>query len=141
MPRATDEWIGKTPDTPIPPRVQARVFERHGGRCHWTGRKIMAGEAWDVDHVVALINGGENRESNLAPILRGKPHQEKTAEDVAIKKKIAKIRARHLGIKQPKKPFPGGKQSKWKRTMDGQVVPRGGLMRPIHNPEHELGSD
>ncbi len=98
MARSVDEWRGKSDDTPIPPRVRARVFEAHGGRCHWSGRKIMAGEDWDLDHVRALINGGEHRESNLAPILRGKPHKEKTARDVAEKAKVARIKAKHLGV-------------------------------------------
>ena len=42
----------------------------------------------NVDHVRALINGGENRESNLAPILREK-HREKTARDIDEKAKVA----------------------------------------------------
>ncbi len=95
MPRSTDEWVGATPDPPVPPRVRARVFERHGGVCHISGRKIRAGDAWDCDHRIALVNGGEHRESNLAPALRDK-HREKTAEDVAIKSKVARIRAKHL---------------------------------------------
>ncbi len=97
MSREVPEWIGKTDDSPIPARVRARVFEAHGGRCHISGRKIGAGEPWDCDHVIALINGGENRESNLAPALRDK-HREKTAQDVSIKSKTARMRAKHLGI-------------------------------------------
>lgn len=120
MARSTDEWIGATDDTPIPPRVRLRVFERDGGRCHISGRKIQAGEAWDCDHVVALINGGENRESNLAPALRDK-HREKTAFDVAEKAKVARIRAKHLGIAKPK--TRGFDKSKT-RKFDGSVVPR-----------------
>lgn len=97
MSRQVPEWIGKTDDSPIPARVRARVFEAHGGRCHISGRKIGAGEPWDCDHVIALINGGQNRESNLAPALRDK-HREKTAQDVAVKSKTARMRAKHLGI-------------------------------------------
>jgi len=97
MTRSVDEWIGKTDDTPIPPRVRLRVFEAHGGKCYLSGRKILAGEPWQVDHVIALINGGENRESNLAPILTAK-HKEKTRDDVAEKSKVARIRAKHLGV-------------------------------------------
>lgn len=97
MSRSIDEWIGKTDDTPIPPRVKARVFLAHDGRCHLSGRKITAADKWDCDHVRALINGGENRESNLAPALRDK-HREKTADDVKIKAKVARTRAKHLGI-------------------------------------------
>lgn len=40
MTRALPEWIGKTPDTAIPARVRVRVFERFGGICQETGRKI-----------------------------------------------------------------------------------------------------
>lgn len=96
MSRTVAEWVGKSDDTPAPPRVRVRVFEAYHGRCHWSGQKINAGDAWDLDHVVALINGGENREANLAPILRGKPHKEKTACDVAEKSKVARIKAKHL---------------------------------------------
>lgn len=98
MSRAVAEWVGKTHDTAIPPRVRLRVFEAHRGICHRTGRRIQAGEAWQLDHVVALINGGEHRESNLAPILAGRVHAEKTAEDVALKAKTARMRAKHLGV-------------------------------------------
>ena len=95
--RTVPEWIGETPETAVPLRVKLRVFDAHGGRCHWSGKKIAAGDRWDVDHVRALINGGENRESNLAPILREK-HKEKTARDVDEKAKVARIRAKHLGL-------------------------------------------
>ena len=108
--RSVPEWIGKTPDSKIPPRVMLRVFDRYGGKCHWSGRKITPQDDWDCDHVLALANGGENRESNLAPILRGKPHKEKTALDVAEKSKTERIRKKHLGIEKsayhwPKRQF------------------------------------
>jgi hypothetical protein len=74
MSRKVEEWIGKTPDTPAPPRVRLRVFERHNGICYLSGRKIMAGDKWEIEHPQALINGGENRESNMAPALVG-PHK------------------------------------------------------------------
>jgi 5-methylcytosine-specific restriction protein A len=97
MSRRVSEWIGKTDDSRPPPHVRLRIFETHGGRCHFSGRRIMPGEHWDCDHVKALINGGENRESNMAPILRGKPHKEKTASDVAEKSRVYRKRAKHIG--------------------------------------------
>jgi len=99
--REVPEWIGKTPDAKIPPRVRLRIWERHEDRCHITGRKIQAGEAWDCEHIKALCNGGEHRESNLAPALK-QPHRIKTAQDVKIKAKTDRIRKRHLGIKKPR---------------------------------------
>jgi hypothetical protein len=100
--RSIPEWRGATPDSPVPDRVKVRVFARYDGYCHWTGKKIMPGDVWDADHIIALINGGLNIESNLAPILRGKAHAEKTARDVAIKSKTARMRKRHLGLKKPR---------------------------------------
>jgi 5-methylcytosine-specific restriction protein A len=99
--RSTPEWIGKT-DAARPPRhVRLRVFDTHWGKCHISGRRIMPGEAWDCDHIVALINGGENRESNLAPALR-EFHKAKTADDVAEKSRVARKRMSTLGIKKPR---------------------------------------
>lgn len=103
MTRKLPEWTGKTPDTRVPEHVKVRVFSKYEGFCHWTGWKIMPGDDWDTDHIIALINGGENRESNLAPILRGKAHKEKTAQDVAIKSKTYRMRAKHLGLMKPKR--------------------------------------
>lgn len=99
--RTLDEWIGASPDAKIPPRVRLRVFERDNGKCHLTGRRIRAGEAWECDHIVALCNGGEHRETNLAPAL-SEPHKIKTKSDVREKAKIARLRKRHLGIKKPR---------------------------------------
>lgn len=123
MSRAVPEWIGKTPDTPIPARVLARVFERHGGLCHISGRKIIPGDKWEADHVLALANGGENRESNLAPALK-EEHKKKTREDVAQKAKSARVRKKHLGLHKPKSVLPGSRGSKWKRKINGEVVRR-----------------
>lgn len=99
--RSLPEWIGSSPDVKIPPRVRARVFETHHGICHLSKRRIRAGEAWECDHIVALCNGGEHRESNLAPAL-GEPHKVKTKADVREKAKVARIRKRHIGIKKPR---------------------------------------
>ena len=120
MPRSVPEWIGKTDDSPIPPRVKLRVFEHHNGICHRSGRKIRPGELWQCDHIVALVNGGEHRESNLAPILLDE-HKIKTAEDVALKAKINRKKAYHLGLKKKSRPIPGSKASGLKKGFDGIV--------------------
>jgi 5-methylcytosine-specific restriction endonuclease McrA len=102
MSRSTPEWIAKHDDQSIPPRVRLRVFERHGGICHISKRKIMPGEAWDCDHFIALINGGEHREANLRPALQ-KYHRIKTVEDVKEKAVTARKRMANLGIKPKRK--------------------------------------
>lgn len=120
--RAVEEWIGKTDDTPIPARVRLRVFERYGGACYLTGRIIRPGDRWDIEHIKALSLGGEHRESNMAPALV-EPHKIKTAQDRRVKAKTDRIRKKHLGIRKPSR-FPGSRDSKWKKKVGGEVVPR-----------------
>jgi len=103
--RSVKEWIGKTPDTKVPPRVRLRVFDAHGGICYLSGIKIMPGMPWDLEHVIALHAGGENRESNLRPALRDK-HKVKTAAEMAVKAKVSDVRKAALGIKSPKAKIP-----------------------------------
>ncbi len=120
--RTVDEWVGKDDDARPPPRVRIRIFERHSGICHLSGRKIRPGEKWEVEHVLAIALGGENRESNLAPALVA-PHKAKTAQDRKQKARNDRVRKRHLGIRKPSK-MAGSRDSKWKRKMNGQVVLR-----------------
>lgn len=120
--RSVDEWIGKTDDSRPPPRVQVRIFERHHGICHISGRKIRTGEKWEVEHILAISLGGENRESNMAPALVG-PHKGKTAQDRKTKARNDKIRKNHLGVRAPSK-MAGSRNSRFKKKLNGQVVLR-----------------
>jgi Restriction endonuclease len=123
MARTVKEWIGKTPDTKIPPRVRQRIYDRAQGQCHICKLPIKAGESWQADHVIALINGGENRESNLAPA-HAHCHLAKTKQDVAVKKKIARVRGRHTGAKQPKGTIKSRGFAKKARTPKPSLPPR-----------------
>lgn len=106
MARKVAEWRGATPDTAIPPRVRVRVFDAKGGRCGQCGRKIAAGERWTNEHVIALINGGENREKNLG-VTCDWCLPEKNAADVAEKSAVYEKRAKHLGVRlKPKHRWP-----------------------------------
>jgi molybdopterin-biosynthesis enzyme MoeA-like protein len=69
------------------------------------------------------VNGGEHRESNLAPILDS-AHKTKTAADVAQKAMDARVRQKHLGIKTAKSVIPGSKASRFKKKIDGSMVRR-----------------
>lgn len=119
--RSVPEWIGKTDDQKVPDRVRMRIFDREGGICHLTGEKIdPVRDEWDVDHKVALILGGEHRETNLFPAKR-EPHRRKTAVEMKVKAKIARTRKKHLGIDKPKSSL---SHPRFKRCMDGTVVDR-----------------
>jgi hypothetical protein len=98
--RLVAEWIGKMPDSKPPAYVLLRIFRRAKGMCHISNRKIMPGDKWQAEHIVALHAGGENRESNLAPALID-AHKIKTAEELAIKAKTDRVAKKHAGIARP----------------------------------------
>lgn len=109
MARSVEEWIGKTDDERAPPRIRQRIFDDCGGKCHICDN-VIVGKRWALDHVKALVNGGENRQSNLKPVHIA-CHAEKTAADVAEKAAIAAKRQAHLrivpdGPKMQGQPFP-----------------------------------
>lgn len=122
--RSVPEWIGKTDDAAIPPRVRLRVFDKDNGCCQCCGWKIAAGEKWQTDHTIAIVNGGENRESNLRTLLDGH-HKNKTGADMKEKSKTYDKRTRHLGIKRRTgRGMPGSRDSNLKKCFDGTVIDR-----------------
>lgn len=96
--RTVPEWIGKTDDAKVPPRVRLRIWLDNEGICWLSKRKIRPGEPWDLEHKVALCNGGQHRETNLAPALRDK-HREKTAADVAEQALVRRKQKADIGIR------------------------------------------
>lgn len=121
--RSVPEWIGTSPDSKVPPHVRLRVFERCGGVCHITGRKIRPGERWELEHISPLADGGEHRETNMAPALDW-AHKQKTAGEAKARAKVRAIKRKHLGMKESRNPIPGSRATKWKRTLDGRTVER-----------------
>jgi 5-methylcytosine-specific restriction endonuclease McrA len=122
MSRSVNEWIGRTDDTPVPDRVRVRVFLAKGGKCHACGRKVNAAvEPWTCEHLIALINGGENRESNL-DVTCCNCLPAKNAGDVAIKSKTAKMRKKTILKRKSKwRPMPGSRASGIRKRMNGDV--------------------
>lgn len=125
MSRAIPEWVGKTDDSAVPPRVKLRLFDKVCGFCQGPcGRWLGTGDKpFHADHIKALINGGENRESNLQ-ILCDWCHADKTVADVAVKSATYKTRARHLGIRAARSSFQTNRNGQFKKRMDGTVVRR-----------------
>lgn len=115
MTRSTEEWIGATDDTAIPRRVRVRLFLLADGHCANCSRKLHAGDEWQADHTIALVNGGANRESNLQ-VLCGWCHKPKTVFDVGEKARTYRKRAKHIGAKRATRTIPG-------RRFDGTPIP------------------
>lgn len=98
MTREVPEWIGRTDDTAIPPRVKLRIHERAEGRCAKCGLEANPGQ---YDHAISLILGGRNAESNIQ-LLCIPCHKAKSRLDVKLKAKVARVRKKHLGITSPR---------------------------------------
>lgn len=62
------------------PQRIARIFAAAGGKCHLCGRKLGPADDYDIDHVIALENGGTDDDENLRPACSW-CHVEKTGSD------------------------------------------------------------
>ena len=92
-----------------------RVWEKTNGSCAICTRKLVPGK-WAVDHIKALILGGEHRESNMAAVCNSPCHSQKSAEDVAQKSVDYRRKARNAGIRRRKRTIPG-------RRFNGEAIP------------------
>lgn len=105
MTRSVALWVGKTDDAKVPPRVRLRIWRRDKGICFLSGRQIRAGEKWELDHRIALINGGRHAEDNLVVVL-AEAHKVKTSLDVAEKAAVDSLTKAHVGIGKSKGTIP-----------------------------------
>lgn len=112
--RTVEEWFGATDDAMPPPHVRLRIVNRFGGQCPKCTRSLKH-VAWDCDHIVALTNGGENREANLQPLCASPCHSDKTKADRRQKAKTDHVRRSLYGIKKPRT------ITRWRR-FNGDIV-------------------
>ncbi len=75
------------------------------------------------DHIVPDWTGGDNTLANCAVLCR-LCHAKKTAEDVGAIAKVKRIRDRRSKSLTSKRPMPFGRESKFKKRMDGTIVRR-----------------
>lgn len=91
MSRAVPEWVAKHDDAAIPARVKDRIAQRSSDCCVRCTRKVGGALRAEFDHATPLILGGEHRETNLQ-LLCHECHRAKSAIDVKIKAKVARVR-------------------------------------------------
>lgn len=123
MSRSVPEWFGKSPDSMPPASVKRRILDRQDNRCAITGLEFTPQDPPEFDHIVAIWLKGKNCESNLQAI-RASVHKRKTKTEATVRAKVNRIRSKHYSLSQSKNPLPGGKKSKWKKKLTGEVVLR-----------------
>ena len=110
---------------PLSTKARVELFRVTGGICHICAGKIQVGQAWEVEHVIPLAQGGEDGGDNLRPA-HVACHRVKTSQDATDTAKAKRREARHLGIKRStSRPLPGSKASGLRKRMDGTVSRRG----------------
>jgi hypothetical protein len=102
---------------------RAEIFRDAGGKCHLCDRKIAPAEKWEVEHRKPLALGGTNEAENLAPA-HVDCHAGKSRAEIKIVRKADRQLKAHVGTKRKSKPFPGGRGSRWKKLITGEVVER-----------------
>ena len=100
------------------PKRRAEVLLANGGRCYLTNAKIAAGDAWDVEHVIPLAQGGTNDLANLKPALAS-AHKVKSATDAANTAKAKRLAGETC--QGQGKPIPARGFSDRTRGFDGNV--------------------
>lgn len=84
----------------------AKIYARYGGHCASCGRKLTAGEDYEIDHKIALANGGSDDDDNLQLLCAG-CHILKTGDDVSDAAKGKRRYRKHV--------VPGRfRRSKWR---------------------------
>ena len=87
--------------------MRVRIFDRHVGICHLCKLPINAtiGEAWHVEHVKPLWEGGKDDETNMSPA-HIDCHSAKSREEAKPRAKTIRQRAAHIGVRiMPARPI------------------------------------
>lgn len=107
MARSVPEWVGRTDDSMPGKNVRNRISLRTGDACAECKKAFGPTNRPHCDHVLALADGGENREGNLQ-MLCTDCHKAKTSLEAAARAKTRSIRSKHLGLdKAINAPQPG----------------------------------
>lgn len=105
--------VWQDPDTAPTSNAKDRVLTRHRHKCAHCGITLGPIMRPEFDHTLPLIDGGQNRESNLQPLC---PLPQGQDQGRGIEPGQGKASAqKHLGIAQRKRKIPG-------RRFDGTPI-------------------
>lgn len=115
------EYIAPTKRRKMTKARAAKIFLREQGRCYLCGRKLRVSvDAYEIEHPTALSLGGSDDDADLRVVCI-KCHKPKTARDAGARAKRDRLVTKGL---RKKSRFPGSKDSRWKKTVSGEVIDR-----------------
>ena len=100
MSRAVPEWIGRNDDSMPGKLVRDRLSRAQNDCCATCGNAFRPKRRAHCDHIVPLIDAGENRETNMQ-MLCADCHKAKTGAEAAARKKTRDIRQSHIMARKP----------------------------------------
>ena len=100
MSRAVPPWVGKTDDSMPGKLVRDRLSRAQNDCCAACGFAFGPKRLAHCDHIVPLIDSGENRERNMQ-MLCADCHKAKTGAEAAARKKTRDIRQSHIMARPP----------------------------------------
>jgi 5-methylcytosine-specific restriction protein A len=103
-------------------KTKRERFEHCKGHCEGCGFKLRMGR-FEYDHAKRCELGGDNSFDNCR-VLCDLCHNAKTARDLAEIAKSRRIRDRRIGALTSRTPLPCGRNSRWKKKVNGEVVER-----------------
>ncbi len=103
-------------------RVKAAAALRSGGHCEACTRKLMTGD-YHYDHEIPDALGGEATLENCRVLCRACHHTKTSSEDMPRIAKANRNFRKSRGIRNPSR-FACAKNSKWRKKLNGEVVPR-----------------
>lgn len=118
------DLVAPTKRRPMTKARRVRLFLEADGVCCLCEQRIRDGEAWTIEHLIALSLGGKDTDENCRPA-HERCRRVKDKQDAAAKAKRDRIvDAGYRGEGKKKSRFPGSKASRFKKRMDGTVIDR-----------------
>ena len=84
-------------------RDRMEVLNAYKGKCAECGQPIQRDQGFDLDHVIPLRAGGDDKKNSLRPLCRG-CHRIKTAQDQSQIGKTRRQEQKSWGVKSQKGP-------------------------------------
>lgn len=117
-PRPVPEWRGRRPESMPGQLVLLRLYAKQNGLCACGCGRVMSFErdVIDCDHIVPLIDGGENVESNLQLMLQ-EHHRTKSSGEAVARGKERRHKAKAFSTLRKPSAFrkPPGVKFNWSK--------------------------